>query len=296
MRLGFALLVLAAAGSAVGQDKSPGFRVDLEKKEVLVSCKVAPRKLPTLPEIYPVEVVATWAAPKGQKAHETVVNFDAKPSDIHKALESLGLKPGKPLRGDDGVATGAELELLIELPDKKRIPLESVLADRATGKPFPPIRWLFTGSSMKQLDPTKPEQTYGADLAGTLIGIYPVTDELVVQTNLSMKEEGAIKIEVTKGVLPAENTPIILVIRPASGRSTAPAVPAPTARAAAETEVLKVSERVLLTPARVAPPSIVLAPSAALADPFQLRRDVPAPRPAAEEGRPLPLPVPGFPK
>jgi len=48
--------------------------------------------------IYPLEVVACWPHPLGQKAHETVVNFDARPSDIHKALVEMGLKPGNPRR------------------------------------------------------------------------------------------------------------------------------------------------------------------------------------------------------
>ena len=50
-------------------------------------------------EPYPLEVIATWPHPKGKKAHETIVNFSEaiKPSDVHKALESLGLTAGKPL-------------------------------------------------------------------------------------------------------------------------------------------------------------------------------------------------------
>ena len=68
--------------------------IDKEKKTVTIPCAVAPRKLPNLNEIYPIEVIATYPAPKGQKAHETVVTFgDIKPSHVHQALEQLGLKP-----------------------------------------------------------------------------------------------------------------------------------------------------------------------------------------------------------
>ena len=150
-RIWIAIVALSAAAVASGQAPPAGFTVDKEKKEILIPCKIAPRKLPNLPEIYPIEVVATYAAPKGQKAHETVVNFDAKPSEIHKALESLGLKAGKPARGEDGVATGAELDVLLEFADKtgakKRIGMETVIVDRKTGKAFPPLKWHFTGSS-----------------------------------------------------------------------------------------------------------------------------------------------------
>ena len=61
---------------------------------------MAPRKIddPRYKEIYPIEVVACWPFPKGQKAHETVVTIEVKPSAVHKALESLGLKPGTPVK------------------------------------------------------------------------------------------------------------------------------------------------------------------------------------------------------
>jgi hypothetical protein len=296
------LVLLAAATALLGQNApaSPqgGLTVDREKKEILIPCKIAPRKLPNLPEIYPVEVIATWPAPKGQKAHETVVNFDAKPSDVHKALESLGLKAGKPGRGEDGVASGAELDLSIEVTDKagakKRIPLETVLADKQTGKPFPPLKWLFTGSSMKQVDPNKPDQTYAADLTGTLVGLYPVTDELVIQTNLTMREEGAIKIEVAKGLLPAEGTAALLVVKPAGPRPP-PTLPVLSPRAAAELAVLRASDAIAVQSGRPAPLTITPPPPVTSVDPFRHRRDVPSGSPTVDEARPIALPLPPIP-
>ncbi|MBC7816169.1 MAG: hypothetical protein IAG10_04650, partial [Planctomycetaceae bacterium] len=100
-----AMFLLVA--SATAQDKpAEAIKVDKEKKTVTIACKIALRKLPNLSEIYPIEVIASLPAPKGQKAHETVVTFDAKPSDIHKAVESLGLKPGKPAKGEGAAAVG----------------------------------------------------------------------------------------------------------------------------------------------------------------------------------------------
>jgi hypothetical protein len=199
---------------------TPAIQVDKDKKTVTIPAKVAPRKLPNLDQIYPIEVVACWGAdhdPKGQKAHETVVVFDAKPSDIHKALESLGLKPGKPAKGEDAKAEGPEVKVYLEVPeagavDNRRIPIEKTLVDKRTGKTMPALKWYFTGSAMKQLDPTKPEMTYAADTTGTLIGIFPVTDEVVIQTNLTMKEEPLLKMETNKKVLPEEGKPVKIVI------------------------------------------------------------------------------------
>ncbi len=203
---------------AVGDPKNPSrLTVDRGRKAVIVPGRVAPRKLPNLNEIYPLEVVATYPAPRGQKAHETIVSFtDIRPSEIHKALQSLGLKPGKPARGEAGAASGPEVRLLLEFPGSdgktQTVPIEKLMVDRRSGKPLPPLRWVFTGSVQKQPDPEKDEKVYGADLTGTLIALFPVTDETVFQSSLTMKDEGLFKLEVGKGLLPKEGTPVKLII------------------------------------------------------------------------------------
>jgi hypothetical protein len=187
--------------------------VDKTKRTVTIAAKVAPRKLATLDQIYPIEVIATWPTEKkGQKAHETVVNFDVKPSDVHKALESLGLKAGKPAKGEGAKASGPEVRVLIELADGKRVPIEKTLVDKKTGKSMPMLKWYFTGSELTQPNPEKDEKVYGADLTGTLIAAFPVTAECVIQTNLTMKDEPLLKLETDKKVLPAEGTAVKIVI------------------------------------------------------------------------------------
>lgn len=189
-------------------------KVDKEAKTVFIPAKVGLRKLPDLAEIYPLEVICTFA--KGEKKHETVVTSEVKPSEIHKALESLGLKPGKPAKGEGAKAEGPETEIFVEIPKAgappERIAIEKLIVDRTTGKPLPKLKWLFTGSAQKQPDPDKPEKVYGADFTGTLISIFPVTEDTVLQTNLTMKEEKLIKLETNKKLLPAEGTAVTLVI------------------------------------------------------------------------------------
>jgi len=207
------------AGSDLLSQEKPvaGLQIDKDKKTVSIPCKIAPRKLPNLTEIYPIEVIATAPAPKGQKAHETVVTFDVAPSEIHKALESLGLKAGKPAKGEGGVPEGPEVKIYLDLPGPgglaKRIAVERALVDKKTGKAMPTIKWLFTGSIVKQPDPTKPDKIYGADQTGTLIAIFPVTDETVFQTSLTMKEEPLIKLDTNTKTLPEIGTAVTLVIQ-----------------------------------------------------------------------------------
>jgi hypothetical protein len=213
----FVVMLLVAASTAAQDKPNEAIKVDQEKKTVSIACKIALRKLPNLSEIYPIEVIAAWPSPKGQKAHETVVTFDAKPSEIHKALEGLGLKSGKPAKGEGPTAEGPEVKIFLDLPGAggltKRLPIEKALVDRKTAKTMPPLKWLFTGSISKQPDPNKPEKIYGADTTGTLIAVFPVTDETVFQTNLTMKDEPLIKLETNTKVLPEIGTDVQLVIQ-----------------------------------------------------------------------------------
>ena len=86
------------------------------------------------------------------------------------------------------------------------------MVDIATGKPLKALKWRFTGSVMVKPDPNKDEQVYGGDRSGTLIVIFPVTNETVFQTNLTMTEEKFVKLETDKKLLPKEGTPVKLIL------------------------------------------------------------------------------------
>ncbi|MBI2808977.1 MAG: hypothetical protein HYX68_28675 [Planctomycetes bacterium] len=215
-------LLVASAARLPSQETKPGpgkLVVDKEKKTVTIDVLIALRKLPHLKgEIYPLEVIATWAHPKGKKAHETIVTLDdsIKPSDVHKALESLGLKAGTPVMGP-GEPKGPALNVFLILPDPtgfpRKVTLDKVMVDKRSGKPFPKnIEWRFTGSKMVQPDPNKDAKVYGADHSGTLMSIFPVTAETVLQTNLTIDFEKFMKLEVNTKVLPKTGTPVKLVI------------------------------------------------------------------------------------
>ena len=220
----FACFTLLAPGQLISGDKGDGVTVDKAKKTIKIDAKIAPRKLPHLKgEIYPIEVIACWPHPKGKKAHETVVTIDVLPSAVHKAIESLGIKPGKPVQGE-GVPAGPSVKVYIEVPSDvagefKRIPMERALVDPNTGKPAPKLEWRFTGSAIKAADPTKPDiKSYGADISGTLGVIFPVSDDTVLQTQFTMKEEKYVKLETNTKLLPKEGTPVRLVIEIPAGK------------------------------------------------------------------------------
>lgn len=199
-----------------GKEATPGVKVDKQKRTITIDAKIAPRKLPHLKDIYPIEVIACYEHPKGKKAHETVVTIEAKPSIIHKALEELGLKPGAPVMGGKDEPKGPAVKVYLEIPtatgETKKVGMDKVLVDK-NGRPFPKeVQFRFTGSVMKQLDPNKPEKSYAADETGTLIVIFPVSNETVLQTSLTMEFEPVLKLETNTRVLPKEGTPVKLIL------------------------------------------------------------------------------------
>jgi hypothetical protein len=216
------LIALASVGTAsmaaAGEKASPGIAIDKAKRTVTIDAKIAPRRLPHLKEVYPIEVIASWPHPKGKKAHETVVTIEATPSAVHKALVDFGLKPGKPVMGGDkdepqGPEVNVYLEFAGEGGETKRLTIDRTLMDTRTGKPFPKsVKWRFTGSVMAKPDPNKDEEVYGADLTGALMVIFPVSNQTVLQTNLSMQYERFMKLETNTKALPKEGTPVKLVI------------------------------------------------------------------------------------
>ena len=223
----FTLVLVLFVQTTTAQEKKStpgGVSVDMARRAVLIDAKVAPRKLPNLDKVYPIELVAGWGAPKGKKAHEIVVAIEADPSEVHKALEKLGLMPGKPAKGGppkDGdqfpKANGPVVNVYFEVPDgaggSRKVAVEKVLIDPATKKPPPKMTFVFTGSALTAPDPNKPDdKKYGADLTGSLICLFPVTDEVVVQTTWTLKEEKYLKFDVNPDALPKEGSAVKLVI------------------------------------------------------------------------------------
>lgn len=218
------VLVVQAATAQDRKDRPAGVTVDTARRAVIVDARVAPRKLPNLDKVYPIELVAGWGAPKGKKAHEIVVEFAVDPSEVHKGLEKLGLKPGKPAKGGPPKegdpfpkAEGPVVNVYFEMPDGaggyRKLAIEKVLIDPATKKPPPKMTFVFTGSILTAPDPNQPDnKKYGADLTGSLICLFPVTDEVVLQTSWTMKEEKYLKFDVNTEVLPKVGNDIRLVI------------------------------------------------------------------------------------
>jgi hypothetical protein len=135
------MLTAATAPGGAG-DKDAGIAIDKAKRTISIDAKIAPRKLPHLKEVYPIEVIASWPHPKGKKAHETVVTIEANPSAVHKALVDFGLKPGTPVMGGEKEEPkGPEVNVYLEIagPDgeARRITIDRTRVSRARRWPSP---------------------------------------------------------------------------------------------------------------------------------------------------------------
>jgi len=210
-------------GSAPGGAGAGGILVDKKNSRVIIDVEIAPRKLPHLKQIYPIEVMVAGA--QGKKAHETVLVSDASPGQVHRALEQLGLKAGRPGIADKRRPVGPEVRIWIEYPGRsglsKKVDLASAVVDRRTGLALDGgasaaegrVRWLFTGSAMVKVDPASEKRSYGADFSGTMVTIFPVTDETVFQSTLGMDAEALFSLEVA-GILPPVGSKARLLIEP----------------------------------------------------------------------------------
>src|SRR5437763_16746361 len=90
-----ATLLVYLSVPAADKGEAGSVAVDQARRTVVVDARIAPRKVddPRYREIYPIEVIACWPFPRGQKGHDTVVTIDARPNADHPAPHRRGRHP-----------------------------------------------------------------------------------------------------------------------------------------------------------------------------------------------------------
>jgi hypothetical protein len=224
-------LLVAAIGMGislclVGADV-PLVKVDQANRTVRVAAEVNLR-VPKAGVLWPIEVVLCQ---KGGKMHEAAFFTEAVPSEIHKALVSIGLKPGSPTDDDENgkpiPAKGERVDIFMEWRDvegkEHREPAEKMLAygsgnsdprkggSKSDLKSCPPQEWLFTGSR-KGLDPDSGKEIYGADQDKNIIVINHQNRAAMFEKTKA-DEEGFIYD--TGAALPPAGTQVIILFQPA---------------------------------------------------------------------------------
>ncbi|MBI1337009.1 MAG: hypothetical protein GC164_08615 [Phycisphaera sp.] len=97
--------------------------------------------------------------------YESLLWAFAKPSDVHKALEFIGLKPGSPIDPASGRfwSDGDPVILTVRDPVGQTYPIEKLLINNETNKALPAEGFLFTGSVMVPPPDGKGDNVYAAD-------------------------------------------------------------------------------------------------------------------------------------
>ena len=166
--LGLAVLMLSFRALAVDGPEGdrlelPGVSADRATKTVRLSaraCGVEPRA-PT--EFF---IIATNSG----HDYESVAVAGAKPSEVHRALEFLGMKPGRPANIDQLQLwpRGERVTVTVEWTPTNGSPrtarIEDFILDARTGKTLPRDGFMFTGSEWITADDGSGRRDYAADV------------------------------------------------------------------------------------------------------------------------------------
>lgn len=104
--------------------------------------------------------------PESGRGYEALAWSHAQPSDVHKALEFIGMKPGQPFNPGKlrFWSKGERVHLTVgPIEAEERIPFESLVTDKTTGEPLSDDGFIFTGSCMVTKPGERSQRVYAAD-------------------------------------------------------------------------------------------------------------------------------------
>ena len=150
------------------------------------------------------------AVETGGRDYESLVTLDCRPSGLKYALLLLGLH--------DGATNGAPLRLDIEWAvagQPHRVPVETLLLDRTTGKPPAPLPFIFSGSFFGP-DLTGSNQIFHADIEQAHVALWWQPAVLInVRGDRGNPYRGDNQgFEVNSRIVPPAGTPVKLIFRP----------------------------------------------------------------------------------
>lgn len=138
----------------------PGLFADRQQKRVEIFVEATGIEPQTIVEFLLIDAASS-------KGYEALLWSHARPSDIHRALEFIGMTPGKRFHPGklqfwpkaERVLTG-----IGAVGDDKRIPLESLIIDKVTGRVLPAAGFVFTGSMTVSKPGMPDKKSYAADV------------------------------------------------------------------------------------------------------------------------------------
>ncbi len=224
---GFFVAATFAVAIVCGDDF---IKTDKDKREVRVAAETTKRTTPQ-GKAWPIEV---FLCVERGKMHETVFHTSAKPSELHKALESIGLKKGEPALPAESTENGKYVEpkgdkvdVFVEWTNTdgkmRREPWNKmVVTGQGSGDPTKSVQrgemkevaamsWLFVGSRMG-INPDSGAPIYGADDNKSIATVNHNDVTAVLQLPGGDKEGFIFD---TSTAVPPPGTKVTLILRPA---------------------------------------------------------------------------------
>ncbi len=115
------------------------------------------------------------------KDYESLAVTPVAPSDVHRALEFVGMKAGRPIepeanrfwpKGERVLMTILRADAGGDAAEEQWIPAESAVLDLRTRKPMPPSGLVFVGSRRTESEDAGAADVYQADVMGNLATTY----------------------------------------------------------------------------------------------------------------------------
>ncbi len=136
----------------------PGLVADRTTKRIEVSVEATGIKPQTIVEFVLIDAASS-------KGYEALLWSHARPSDIHRALEFIGMSPGERFHpGKLRFWPKAERVLVNVGVGDERIPLETLVLDKTTGRGLPATGFVFTGSMQVNKPGMPDKKSYAADV------------------------------------------------------------------------------------------------------------------------------------
>jgi len=121
--------------------------------------------------------------PKSSKGYEAMFWSHARPSDVHRALEFIGMKAGRPYhhgklqfwpKGERVIATISAGTFETARENEQPVRLEDLIVDKATQEPLPQVGFVFTGSMNVTSAGEPQKEAYAADVmdAQPIVSIF----------------------------------------------------------------------------------------------------------------------------
>ena len=201
MRFALIIGLVVALGSAHGEvAQLPGLRIQAEEKIVTATGHVALTN----------GILEFVAVEAGGRDYESLLTLTCRPSALKFALLLLGLH--------DGETNGSPLRLDVEWEvagKPHRVPVETLLLDRTTGKAPAPLPFIFSGSFFGP-DLTGSNQIFHADIEQAHVALWWQPSVLInVRGDRGNPYRGEDQgFEVNARLVPKAGTPVQLIFRP----------------------------------------------------------------------------------